>query len=45
MIEGKIIKFGYGDVAVGGFRFSQQLCFQQFKPPAKIGETLYNIDQ
>ena len=41
MIDGNVIKFGYGDVAVGGLRLEQQMRFQQFKPPAKIGDHVY----
>lgn len=37
MIEEKIFKFGYGDISVGGNPFTRQMNFQQFKPPAKIG--------
>lgn len=35
MIVDKTLKFGYGDISLGG-RF-QTLTFQQFKPPAEIG--------
>lgn len=38
MINGKIFKFGYGDISIGGIPTTRQMCFQQFKPPAKIGD-------
>ena len=42
MIEGKVLKFGYGDICVGVNQPRFQISFQQFKPPAKCGETLEN---
>ena len=42
MIEGKVLKFGYGDICVGVDQPRFQISFQQFKPPAKCGETLEN---
>lgn len=40
MIDGKIFKFGYGDILVGGNPGTRQMNFQQFKPPAKVGDTV-----
>lgn len=37
MIDGNILKFGYGDIAVGSDGFAQIISFQQFKPPAECG--------
>ena len=42
MIIKNIIKFGYGDVAVGyGI---QEITFQQFKPPSECGTRLHSED-
>ena len=38
MINGNILKFGYGDIAVGSDGLTQRMSFQQFKPPAKCGD-------
>lgn len=38
MIDGKRFKFGYGDISVGGNPVTRQMNFQQFKPPAKVGD-------
>lgn len=35
MIDGKILKFGYGDIAVGNIGFYMQLT--PFKPPVEVG--------
>lgn len=40
MIEGNVLKFGYGDISVGAVPLSQFITFQQFKPPAKCGDRL-----
>ena len=37
MIDGNILKFGYGDIAVGSDGLTQRISFQQFKPPAECG--------
>lgn len=37
MINGNILKFGYGDIAVGSDGLTQRISFQQFKPPAECG--------
>ena len=42
MINGKVIKFGYGDVGVGSCSITQRITFQQFKPPEKPGTKLTN---
>lgn len=42
MIEGKMIKFGYGDVAVGG-RLGV-ITFTDIKPPQEVGSTLKEKD-
>lgn len=36
MIDGNILKFGHGDIAVG-YRVTGILTFQQFKPPEECG--------
>lgn len=38
MIGGKILKFGYGDISVGGIPSVRAMSFQQFKPPAECGD-------
>lgn len=40
MIEGKRLKFGYGDICVGSDGLTQRISFQQFKPPAKCGDRI-----
>lgn len=35
MIDGNVLKFGYGDIAVGSDGLTQRISFQQFKPPAE----------
>ena len=35
MIDGKILKFGYGDIAVNAAGFA--MTFTPFKPPVEIG--------
>lgn len=37
MITGNIIKFGYGDIAVGSNPITSTLEFQGFKPPQECG--------
>ena len=37
MIEGKRLKFGYGDICVISDGLTQRMSFQQFKPPEKCG--------
>lgn len=41
MIDGKTIKFGYGDVAVRQTAFS--IILQQIKPPQKVGTDLHTV--
>ena len=38
MIDGNILKFGYGDIVVGSNGLTQRISFQQSKPPAKCGD-------
>ena len=38
MIERKVLKFGYGDIVVGGHPVTQEISFQQIKSCAKCGE-------
>ena len=40
MIEGNVLKFGYGDICVGGRQFRQSVTFRQFKPPANCGDKI-----
>jgi hypothetical protein len=40
MIDGNVLKFGYGDIATGADVFSRAITFQQFKPPGECGDTL-----
>ena len=37
MIDGKIFKFGYGDIAIGATPGGHYLTFTPFKPPQKLG--------
>ena len=37
MINGNILKFGYGDICVRSDGLTQRISFQQFKPPAECG--------
>lgn len=37
MIYGNVLKFGYGDIAVGSDGLTQRISFQQFKPPTECG--------
>lgn len=37
MINGNILKFGYGDISVGSDGLKQRISFQQFKPPGECG--------
>lgn len=41
MIDGKIIKAGYGDIAVGNFGWHIQ--FTPFKPPLEVGTTVRDL--
>lgn len=38
MIDGNVLKFGYGDIAVGSSALSNIITFQQFKPVGKCGD-------
>lgn len=40
MIDGKVLKFGYGDICIGHTGFNLQLTFRGFKPPKEIGERI-----
>ena len=40
MIDGNILKFGYGDIAVGSSALSNIITFQQFKPVGKCGDKI-----
>lgn len=40
MIEGTVLKFGYGDIAVGSNALTQTITFQQFKPSEKCGRNV-----
>lgn len=40
MIEGNVLKFGYGDISVGSNDLTQSITFQQFKPSAKCGDSV-----
>ena len=37
MINGNVLKFGYGDIVVYGNAALQRMSFQQFKPPTECG--------
>lgn len=41
MIDGKVIKAGYGDIAVGNFGWHIQ--FTPFKPPLEVGTTCSDL--
>lgn len=45
MIDGKRLKFGYGDISIGGISTTRQMSFQQFKPPAKVGDNVIRADE
>lgn len=38
MIDGKVLKFGYGDIAIDSDALAQKISFQQFETPIKCGE-------
>ena len=40
MIDGNVLKFGYGDIAVNCNSLIQAITFQQFKPPQECGENI-----
>lgn len=40
MINGKRLKFGYGDISVGAIPTRREIFFQQFKPPATCGDNV-----
>ena len=40
MIDGNILKFGYGDIAVDSSALSNIITFQQFKPVGKCGDKI-----
>lgn len=40
MINGNRLKFGYGDICVRSDELTQRISFQQFKPPAKCGDSV-----
>lgn len=42
MIEGNVLKFGYGDISVSSDGLTQIINFQQFKPPGKCGDDVSN---
>ena len=46
MIDGKVFKFGYGDIAVGAIAGigCAIMTFRQFKPTAECGGSLKGID-
>lgn len=44
MIIGNIIKFGYGDIAVGSNPIMNTLEFQGFKPPQECGSIVIDND-
>lgn len=44
MIQGNVVKFGYGTVAVGSTIFSD-LTIQTIKPPQEVGKLLEEEDQ
>ena len=41
MIDGKILKFGYGDIAVGCI--NANMTFTPFKPPVEVGTHCYDL--
>lgn len=41
MIDGKVIKFGYGEVCVGVEPLKQEITFQNIRPPQECGTVLY----
>ena len=44
MVEGKVIKFGYGTVCVGS-NYQGQVTFRSIKPPQEVGSGIvYNRD-
>lgn len=44
MVEGKVIKFGYGTVSVGS-NYQGQVTFRSIKPPQEVGSGIvYNRD-
>ena len=42
MINGNVLKFGYGDIATS-HTITQKICFRQFKPPQKCGVKLNDV--
>ena len=40
MIDRNKFKFGYGDISIGSNPVTREMCFQQFKPPAKVGDSI-----
>ena len=40
MIDGNILKFGFGDIAVGSSALGNIITFQQFKPVGKCGDKI-----
>lgn len=44
MIDGNVIKFGYGDIAVGAMSILQYMKFTEIKPPHECGTNLDECD-
>lgn len=44
MIDGKTLKFGYGDIVVDADPFTRSMVFQQFRPPGKCGDDIVVTD-
>lgn len=42
MIEGNVLKFGYGDIAVNSDDLTQSMTFRQFNSTAQCGEHVYD---
>lgn len=40
MIDGNILRFGFGDIAVGSSALNNIITFQQFKPVGKCGDKI-----
>ena len=38
MIDGNVLKFGYGDIAVGSNIWTHEMTFQEIKPPLECGD-------
>ena len=44
MIEGNVIKFGYGDISVGADVFTSIIRFRQVLNPLECGDTRYSME-